>query len=127
MVRRDGKICGSGRSSLKDSYCELWHGQRSPPLHQGPTSRIAYSGRKLGVQLKWVQISTTTKISGRMDRCQFLAYSGCCEATEVESLSCPSSARMFSNISGLRWTIITGRLRQATTFIWPGSRSEIST
>ncbi|OPZ04091.1 MAG: hypothetical protein BWZ09_02025 [Alphaproteobacteria bacterium ADurb.BinA305] len=63
---------------------------------------------------------TVTRYSGLIERCLFLAYSGCCGFTELGSLTFSSVLSSEASISGVRRRIHTGLPRHSTVIISPG-------
>lgn len=109
------------------SNLEPWQGQKKPPGQPGsaPADR---AGRKVGTQPRWVQMPTSTPISGLIARNGFLAYSGCCSARlDDGSLSKLSCCCRACSISGVRFSTHTGLPLHSSVASSPGRIAPTST
>src|SRR5690606_22298842 len=104
------------------SKSEPWQGHRKPPGQSAPMPLSApILNFSDGEQPRGVQMPTATRNSGLIDRCLFLAYSGCCGLSDAGSLTLSSVLSSDASISGVRRRIHTGLPRHSTVIISPGA------
>src|SRR5258706_7286695 len=70
---------------------------------------------------------TATHIASLIERCSFLQFAGCCEASEFGSASVASSLGSESSIGLVRFTSQHTLPRHSTSIFWPGSILLMST
>ena len=124
MIGRHRQVIGRGHA-LEDPAGEIVFRavaraeEAAEPVRRR-IGRVGF-GSYSGTQPRWVQMPTTTRNSGLIERLQFLAYSGCCQLSELGSRSCDSSfgSRSVSSAAFGRRTTNTGRAAHSVTSRWP--------
>src|SRR4051812_19826283 len=103
------------------SKVDPWHGHRKPPAQLsgsdacGPALNLS-----IGEQPRWLQMPTTTRISGLIERASLRAYGGVSSSGLRRDFGSASSASFFGSsatCSGVRLTIHTGLPRHSTVII----------